>query len=617
MFQNGIHIARFGSTNSVSNITISNVTIATASTRDSGVTVDAKGTNICFDTVTVNNAGQGVTDPTDETKANGFYVNVESSFGSLTGLQFIRTISTLNKRDGYAFSPHTGNGISHAQFYGAQATANLGDGFDLSGATPELYNVESINNGNSPSHQQGRGIIFWTDGYVENSIVASNQASGIVANESGGDLTVVSSTLSDNDRALAASSRQQLQNGAGALTIYDAVISGPGTSVVAGNGSVNCDYNLFGGTRSGQHDCYGANSQTHEPTLSSTYYLVSAGPGVATDGVDDGIDPRTPLGTQVKYAGTLDRNLGCRPKDGDGNGSFVRDVGALETGSGACQGTPPSPTRTITPTQPTRTVTSTSRPTRTPNDTATPTMTRTVTATPSISPTPLPTTTPCSVTCVGNCNDDCTVTIDELIKGVQIALGAAPLSQCPASDPSGDQVVAINELIAAVGNALQGCGHSMSLPRAVAPQSGGWWGLRDAGASDLRLVVLGHPKKSVRGDGLGSVWLSTGGNAVGALKFDLEYPQTIASLLCWPEQEVAFQTLELGNQRIRVVVGEKGFPATEIVEGPVLSCKATNGNGNGIGNGKKNLRIIRATAADVFGNPLPIAVGDAAGNEDP
>ena len=59
--------------------------------------------------------------------------------------------------------------------------------------------------------------------------------------------------------------------------------------------------------------------------------------------------------------------------------------------------------------------------------------------------------------CVGDCNGDNTVAINELITGVNIALGAAPLSQCPSFDPNGDNMVGINELITAVNNALGSC----------------------------------------------------------------------------------------------------------------------------------------------------------------
>ncbi len=59
--------------------------------------------------------------------------------------------------------------------------------------------------------------------------------------------------------------------------------------------------------------------------------------------------------------------------------------------------------------------------------------------------------------CAGDCNGDGSVAINELITGVNIALGSAQVSSCPSFDVNGDGNVAINELIAAVNNALNGC----------------------------------------------------------------------------------------------------------------------------------------------------------------
>jgi hypothetical protein len=61
------------------------------------------------------------------------------------------------------------------------------------------------------------------------------------------------------------------------------------------------------------------------------------------------------------------------------------------------------------------------------------------------------------IACAGDCNGDGAVTVDELIKGVNIALGTAPLDQCPSFDANGDLVVTVDELIRAVNNALAGC----------------------------------------------------------------------------------------------------------------------------------------------------------------
>lgn len=59
--------------------------------------------------------------------------------------------------------------------------------------------------------------------------------------------------------------------------------------------------------------------------------------------------------------------------------------------------------------------------------------------------------------CSGDCDADGTITIDELIVGVNIALGNRPVDDCLSLDPNGDGAVTINELIAAVSNAVNGC----------------------------------------------------------------------------------------------------------------------------------------------------------------
>jgi hypothetical protein len=53
-----------------------------------------------------------------------------------------------------------------------------------------------------------------------------------------------------------------------------------------------------------------------------------------------------------------------------------------------------------------------------------------------------------------DCNRDLQVTIDELIRAVNISLGLQPRSSCPQADPDGDQSVEISELVLAVGSSL-------------------------------------------------------------------------------------------------------------------------------------------------------------------
>jgi len=76
-------------------------------------------------------------------------------------------------------------------------------------------------------------------------------------------------------------------------------------------------------------------------------------------------------------------------------------------------------------------------------------LTPTPTATATATPTPRP--------CVGDCDGDGQVTIDELIKGVNIALDKASLQTCPQFDVDHSGTVTVDELIIGVNNALLGC----------------------------------------------------------------------------------------------------------------------------------------------------------------
>ena len=59
--------------------------------------------------------------------------------------------------------------------------------------------------------------------------------------------------------------------------------------------------------------------------------------------------------------------------------------------------------------------------------------------------------------CAGDCNGDSAVTVDELILGVNIALGAVDPMLCTPMDANRDGEVTIDELIQATNRALNGC----------------------------------------------------------------------------------------------------------------------------------------------------------------
>lgn len=59
--------------------------------------------------------------------------------------------------------------------------------------------------------------------------------------------------------------------------------------------------------------------------------------------------------------------------------------------------------------------------------------------------------------CTGDCNGDGQVLVDEIVRGVSMALGTEPESACLAYDRNFDDAVTVDELLAAVSQALEGC----------------------------------------------------------------------------------------------------------------------------------------------------------------
>ena len=64
---------------------------------------------------------------------------------------------------------------------------------------------------------------------------------------------------------------------------------------------------------------------------------------------------------------------------------------------------------------------------------------------------------PAVAVCAGDCDGDGTVAINELVRGVNIALGQAAVEICPAIDTNAMGGVSISELVAAVRAVLDGC----------------------------------------------------------------------------------------------------------------------------------------------------------------
>jgi hypothetical protein len=148
-------------------------------------------------------------------------------------------------------------------------------------------------------------------------------------------------------------------------------------------------------------------------------------------------------GTYTLYGAGNSVNLNGLPS-GDRSSTTTLDVvvADLETPTPTPTATPPPPTATDTATPPA------------PTSPAPPTDT----ATPPVRGSPTATRTGGALACAGDCDGGGGVTVNELITGVNVVLGALPLTACPALDPGGVGSVGISALIAAVNSALNGCG---------------------------------------------------------------------------------------------------------------------------------------------------------------
>jgi hypothetical protein len=155
-------------------------------------------------------------------------------------------------------------------------------------------------------------------------------------------------------------------------------------------------------------------------------------------------------------------NIGqpCTNADGDFNPCTTDDRCVTEELSpgaglrGICQGSiggtgqptaTPQPSPSPTPTVPAL-------------PTSTPTVNLPATATPTGGVAATSTPTPVGTGgCVGDCDGSGDVTVDELLRMVNISLGTLPVGDCSAGDANGDGEITVDEIVRAVNNALNGC----------------------------------------------------------------------------------------------------------------------------------------------------------------
>lgn len=199
--------------------------------------------------------------------------------------------------------------------------------------------------------------------------------------------------------------------------------------------------------------------------------------------------------------------------------------------------------------------------------------------------------------CVGDCNRDYSVTVDELTIVNAILFGTRPIEDCYRGDGNGDGEITVEEYILAIGYANNGC-----------PTGGG--ALR-ADAETLPAVTenvgwaFGHP-----GDRVTVPLTLTGGRGlVAGVQMDIVYPpEVVESVRCRKAARLTEHTVTsapVGDGALRVLLVNPEVPAT-FADGEVLTC--TVAIRSDARPGTYPIAIERSYASDAAGQRLPLAV---------
>jgi len=157
--------------------------------------------------------------------------------------------------------------------------------------------------------------------------------------------------------------------------------------------------------------------------------------------------------------------------------------------------------------------------------------------------------------CIGDCSANHQVTVDELVRGVNIALETLPVDSCPIFDRNTDEHVTIDELIAGVNAALQGC-YPVTF-RGLCRRPGAIGLITCAAGSAVRLSVCLDRTRCLVDAGARRLLGSGVAGADGRFSLSVDDPDLIDSLLVLEsdvDAGVVYRSLGFGPPASGVIV---------------------------------------------------------------